>query len=83
MSPASTRTGRAPDFLAVVDAADRPNHARTPMPNVGDELAHHWLDLQFPCTAADRQHLIVPGFRSSRIHILDVARPAQARRSRR
>ena len=68
-----------PDFVAVVDAD--PDSGRygeiveeTPMPNVGDELHHFgWNRCSSACHGADRSHLIVPGFRSSRIHILNVA----------
>ena len=44
------------------------------MPNVGDELHHFgWNLCSSACHGPDRSHLIVPGFRSSRIHIVDVA----------
>ena len=49
---------------------------RTPMPNVGDELHHFGWNAcsSLPRrTSMKREHLIVPGFRSSRIHIVDVA----------
>src|SRR5438067_528133 len=47
----------APDFLAV-----------------GDELHHYgWNRCSSACHGPDRTHLIVPGFRSSRIHIVNVA----------
>ena len=63
-----------PDFLAVVDAEDGRIVHETPMPNVGDELHHFgWNRCSSACHGPDRSHLIVPGFRSSRIHILDVA----------
>ena len=46
----------------------------TPMPNVGDELHHFgWNRCSSACHGPDRSHLIVPGFRSSRIHVLNVA----------
>jgi len=63
-----------PDFLAVVDAqAGRVVH-ETPMPNVGDELHHFgWNRCSSACRGPDRSHLIMPGFRSSRIHVLNVA----------
>jgi selenium-binding protein 1 len=69
----------APDFLAVVDAD--PTSERygtitheTPMPNVGDELHHFgWNRCSSACHGPDRSHLIIPGFRSSRIHVVDVA----------
>ena len=46
----------------------------TPMPNVGDELHHFgWNRCSSACHGPDRSHLIVPGFRSSRIHVVNVA----------
>jgi methanethiol oxidase len=64
----------APDFIAVVDAEDGRIVSETPMPNVGDELHHYgWNRCSSACHGPDRSHLIVPGFRSSRIHILNVA----------
>ena len=63
-----------PDFLAVVDAEDGRVVHETPMPNVGDELHHFgWNRCSSACHGPDRSHLIVPGFRSSRIHIVNVA----------
>jgi selenium-binding protein 1 len=65
---------REPDFIAVVDAEDGRIIHETPMPNVGDELHHFgWNRCSSACHGPDRSHLIVPGFRSSRIHILNVA----------
>jgi methanethiol oxidase len=69
----------APDFLAVVDTdPDSASYAQvvheTPMPNVGDELHHFgWNRCSSACHGPDRSHLILPGFRSSRIHVLDAA----------
>jgi methanethiol oxidase len=64
----------APDFLAVVDAADGRIVHELPMPNVGDELHHFgWNRCSSACHGPDRSHLIVPGFRSSRIHVVNVA----------
>ena len=64
----------APDFLAVVDAEEGRIVHETPMPNVGDELHHFgWNRCSSACHGPDRSHLIVPGFRSSRIHIVNVA----------
>jgi methanethiol oxidase len=64
----------APDFLAVVDASSGAVVHETPMPNVGDELHHYgWNRCSSACHGPDRSHLIVPGFRSSRIHIVNVA----------
>ena len=68
-----------PDFLAVVDVHPESDTYgqivhETPMPNVGDELHHFgWNRCSSACHGPDRSHLIVPGFRSSRIHIVDVA----------
>jgi methanethiol oxidase len=65
---------RAPDFLAVIDAEDGRVVHETPMPNVGDELHHFgWNRCSSACHGPDRSHLIVPGFRSSRIHVVNVA----------
>ena len=64
----------APDFLAVVDADDGRIVHELPMPNPGDELHHFgWNRCSSACHGPDRSHLIVPGFRSSRIHIVNVA----------
>lgn len=68
-----------PDFLAVVDTKpDSDTYAqvvhRLPMPNTGDELHHYgWNRCSSACHGPDRSHLIVPGFRSSRVHIVNVA----------
>ena len=44
------------------------------MPNVGDELHHYgWNRCSSACHGPDRSHLVVPGFRSSRIHVVNVA----------
>ena len=70
----------APDFLAVVDTdPTSQSYAQivheTPMPNIGDELHHFgWNRCSSACHGPDRSHLILPGFRSSRIHVVDVAR---------
>src|SRR5262245_62594742 len=63
-----------PDFIAVVDAEDGRIVHELPMPNVGDELHHYgWNRCSSACHGPDRSHLIVPGFRSSRIHVVNVA----------
>jgi methanethiol oxidase len=63
----------APDFLAVVDAEDGRIVHELPMPNVGDELHHFgWNRCSSACHGPDRSHLIIPGFRSSRIHVVNV-----------
>jgi selenium-binding protein 1 len=65
---------QAPDFLAVVDADEGRIVHETPMPNVGDELHHFgWNRCSSACHGPDRSHLIIPGFRSSRIHVVNVA----------
>jgi len=69
-----------PDFLAVVDVDPRsPTYSRithrTSMPNVGDELHHFgWqtCSSSHHCCGLQRQYLVVPGLRSSRVHVLDV-----------
>ena len=64
----------APDFLAVVDTREGRVVHETPMPNTGDELHHYgWNRCSSACHGPDRSHLIVPGFRSSRVHIVNVA----------
>jgi methanethiol oxidase len=64
----------APDFLAVVDTENGRIVHEVPMPNPGDELHHFgWNRCSSACHGPDRSHLIVPGFRSSRIHVVNVA----------
>jgi selenium-binding protein 1 len=84
-----TRAGTgvdAPDFLAVVDTnPESESYGRivheTPMPYVGDELHHFgWNRCSGACHGPDRSHLIIPGFRSSRVYVVDVA--ADPRRPR-
>jgi selenium-binding protein 1 len=69
----------APDFLAVVDVdPDSETYAeiveRVRMPNKGDELHHFgWNACSSSCHVGglERRHLVIPGQRSSRIHIVD------------
>ncbi|HEX3831952.1 MAG TPA: selenium-binding protein SBP56-related protein, partial [Solirubrobacteraceae bacterium] len=71
-----------PDFIAVVDVDPSSGSygqivGRTDMPNVGDELHHFGFNA---CSSAchsqlSRDTLVVPGFRSSRIHMLDISDP--------
>jgi len=71
----------APDFIAVVDLD--PASAsyceiidRVEMPTRGDELHHFgWNACSSSChvDGLERRHLIVPGNRSGRIHVLDTA----------
>ncbi|MGO9760799.1 MAG: selenium-binding protein SBP56-related protein [Solirubrobacteraceae bacterium] len=73
-------------FIAVVDVdAASPQYGRivhrTDMPNVGDELHHFgWNACSSAChSQLARDTLVVPGFRSSRIHLLDVTDPRAPR----
>ncbi len=69
----------APDFLGVVDLdPDSETYTeiidRVEMPNRGDELHHFgWNACSSSCHIGglERRHLIVPGQRSSRIHVID------------
>ena len=69
----------APDFLAVVDTNPESDTYgqvvhETPMRYVGDELHHFgWNRCSSACHGPDRSHLIIPGFRSSRIYVVNVA----------
>ncbi|HEX8918856.1 MAG TPA: selenium-binding protein SBP56-related protein [Chloroflexota bacterium] len=70
-----------PDFLAVVDVhpeSDRYGQIihRTSAPNVGDEFHHYgWqaCSSAHSCNHISRDHLLVPGMHSSRIHIMNVS----------
>src|SRR6185312_7511316 len=74
---------KVPDEIAVVDVDPASQSyativGRTTMPNVGDELHHFgWnacsstLCPNAPHPHVERRYLVVPGLRSSRIHILD------------
>jgi methanethiol oxidase len=73
---------KAADYLAVVDA--RPESStysqvvhRLPMPNIGDELHHYGWNICSACHGrpGDRRYLIIPGLKSSRIHIVDALDP--------
>jgi selenium-binding protein 1 len=75
-----------PDFLAVVDVdPDSSSYGeivhRTEMPNVGDELHHFgWNACSSAChSQLRRDTLIVPGMRSSRLHVIDVSEPRAPR----
>jgi selenium-binding protein 1 len=74
---------KRPDAITIVDVDERSSThgevvGRTDMPTAGDELHHFGWNA---CSAAlcpyaphphvERRYLVVPGFRSSRIHILD------------
>jgi selenium-binding protein 1 len=74
---------RVPDALAVVDVdPGSREYARivhtVPMPNVGDELHHFGWNACSSCLCpnaphphVERRYLVVPGLRSSRIHVID------------
>src|SRR5216684_1246027 len=74
---------KAPDGIAVVDLDPDSKHYSTilntvAMPNVGDELHHFGWNACSSCLCpnaphphVERRYLVVPGLRSSRIHILD------------
>jgi selenium-binding protein 1 len=70
-----------PDYFATIDVDptsltySQVIH-RTPMPTVGDELHHFGWNACSSCHGDEskaRSFLIVPGFLSSRIHVLDVS----------
>ena len=70
-----------PDYLATIDVDPAsPTYSqiihRTEMPNVGDELHHFAWNVCSSChddASKSRRYLVVPGQRSSRIHIIDTA----------
>ena len=75
-----------PDYLAVVDLdPGSKTYAkvihRLSMPNVGDELHHFGWNICSSCHGmpGDRRYLVVPGLKSSRIHIIDAADPLNLR----
>ena len=74
---------KKPDYLATIDVEQSsPTYSqvihRLAMPYVGDELHHFGWNACSSChgdASKSRRYLIVPGLRSSRIHIVDVANP--------
>jgi selenium-binding protein 1 len=78
-----TREGR-PDALAVVDVEPASSTysqvvGQVDMPNTGDELHHFGWNACSACLCpyaphphVERRYLVVPGLRSSRLHILDI-----------
>ena len=72
-----------PDYLATVDVDPRsPTYSqvvhRLPMPSMGDELHHFGWNACSSChgdASKSRRYLIVPGLKSGRIHVLDMADP--------
>ena len=80
---ASSNGDGRPDALAVLDLDESSSSygelvGRVEMPNVGDELHHFgWnacssaLCPWMPHPHVERRYLVVPGLRSSRIHVYD------------
>lgn len=76
-------TRATPDALAVVDVEPASKTygqmvGRVDMPNRGDELHHYGWNACSSCLCPysphphmERRYLIVPGMRSSRIHVID------------
>lgn len=73
---------RKPDYLATIDADPSSRSysqvtQRVPMPDLDDELHHFGWNTCSSChgnpIAGGRRYLIVPGLRSSNIHIIDAA----------
>src|SRR5258708_35291649 len=70
-----------PDYLATIDVdPTAPTYsqviARTPMPQVGDELHHFGRNACSSChgdATKARRFLVLPGFRSGRVHIVDTS----------
>ena len=72
-----------PDAIAVVDVNPKSSSyseivGQTEMPNVGDELHHFGWNACSSCLCpnaphpnVERRYIIVPGLRSSRLHIID------------
>ena len=79
-----TNGDKAPDALSVIDLDPQSSTygtlvGRLDMPNVGDELHHFgWnacssaLCPWAPHPHVERRYLLVPGLRSSRLHVIDV-----------
>lgn len=78
---------RRPDYLATVDVDPHsPTYAqvihRLPMPNLDDELHHFGWNTCSSCHGTggkERRYLILPGLKSSRIHVVDAAEPRAPR----
>jgi len=70
-----------PDYVATIDVdPDSPTYSqvvhRLSMPNIGDELRHFGWNACSSCyddATKSRSFLVVPGQRSSRIHIIDIS----------
>ena len=77
-----TGTGiQKPDYLATIDVdPDSPTYSkvihRLEMPGIGDELHHMGWNACSSChnnSEMSRKYLLVPGVRSSNIHVIDTA----------
>ena len=74
---------KKPDYLATIDVdpGSKPYSQvihRLKMPNVGDELHHFGWNACASCEGrCDRRYLIIPGIRSSRIHVVDTMNPRE------
>ena len=84
-----TGTGiQKPDYLCTIDAdPDSPTYSevihRLEMPGIGDELHHMGWNACSSCfddSSMSRNYLLVPGVRSSNIHIVDTATDPRAPR---
>ena len=76
-----------PDYLATIDAdPESPTYSqvisRLEMPGIGDELHHTGWNACSSChddASKQRRYLIVPGVRSSNLHIVDCIEPRAPR----
>ena len=76
---------KKPDYLATVDVDPKsPRYGKTvhrlSMPNVGDELHHFGWNTCSSCfgiPGKSRRYLVIPGFKSSRVHVVDVIDPSR------
>src|SRR5260370_11022302 len=72
---------KKPDYLATIDLDPKSKTYsqvvhRLPMPQVGDELHHFGWNACASCHGKRaRRYLIIPGFVSGRIHVVDTADP--------
>jgi selenium-binding protein 1 len=74
-----------PDYLATIDVEPSSSTFgevvhRLPMPHVGDELHHFGWNACSSCHGdpnRSRRYLVLPGLRSSRLHIIDTALPRE------
>ena len=86
-SPAWASAATAPDYLATIDLDPQsPSYSqivhRLKMPKAGDELHHFGWNACSSChgdAKHPRRYLVLPGLRSSRIQIADVADPRAPR----